>query len=372
MTASAVTIDTRWDSFAREVDDLRERMHAKVGAEDVAHIKKVARWSKGLKIAGRALIHASIEPVTFFTGVLALGTGNILEAIEIGHTSLHGTFDDLPDAKEFHSTRFRWDGPMDEESFRHAHNVKHHGFVNLEGEDPDISTGFVRVATYQRHRFYHWLQVPSAALFVMPNLIWLLGFRYTGLSDVYMGYAPERSQALKDRSLSEIVLAHKRMLRKAVPYFFKNYVFYPALAGPFFPKVVVGNWLAFSIRDSWLSASIFCTHQGEEMTIHPRGTPRPQSKGEFYARQVEGTRNTGVKGLMSILNGALELHIEHHLFPKLPTNRLREIGPELREICEKHGVNYRVQTWADAGRSILRHWMRTSVPWNKEPRPAPG
>ncbi len=42
--------------------------------------------------------------------------------------------------------------------------------------------------------------------------------------------------------------AWKKALRKYVPYYLKNYVFFPLLAGPFFWKVLLGNWLAETIR----------------------------------------------------------------------------------------------------------------------------
>jgi fatty acid desaturase len=41
----------------------------------------------------------------------------------------------------------------------------------------------------------------------------------------------------------------------------------------------------------------------------------------------------------------LDRQIEHHLFPTLPPARLREIAPEVRAICERHGVAYKTDTW---------------------------
>ena len=40
-----------------------------VGAADVAHIEKVRRFSTAMEIAGRTLIHVSLDPVTFAAGV---------------------------------------------------------------------------------------------------------------------------------------------------------------------------------------------------------------------------------------------------------------------------------------------------------------
>jgi linoleoyl-CoA desaturase len=58
---------------------------------------------------------------------------------------------------------------------------------------------------------------------------------------------------------------------------------------------------------------------------------------------------------ISILCGGLECQIEHHLFPTLPPRRLREIAPEVRAICAKHGVDYKTDTWGRALRKALSH-----------------
>jgi linoleoyl-CoA desaturase len=53
------------------------------------------------------------------------------------------------------------------------------------------------------------------------------------------------------------------------------------------------------------------------------------------------------------LCGALDLQIEHHLFPRMPPNRLREIAPRVRAICEAHGVRYRSAGFVSTLRSVF-------------------
>jgi fatty acid desaturase len=67
--------------------------------------------------------------------------------------------------------------------------------------------------------------------------------------------------------------------------------------------------------------------------------------------QVESTRDFEVPDLVSILCGGLNRQIEHHLFPRFPPNRLRDIAPRVRAICEEHGVDYRTDTW---GRTLVK------------------
>jgi NADPH-dependent stearoyl-CoA 9-desaturase len=58
---------------------------------------------------------------------------------------------------------------------------------------------------------------------------------------------------------------------------------------------------------------------------------------------------------VSILCGGLDLQIEHHLFPRLPPNRLREIAPAVRDACEAHGVAYRTASWGSTLKKALAH-----------------
>lgn len=76
--------------------------------------------------------------------------------------------------------------------------------------------------------------------------------------------------------------------------------------------------------------------------------------------QVEATRGFEVSLPLSILCGGLDRQIEHHLFPTLPPPRLREIAPEVRAICERHGVVYRTGSWGTTLRRALTQVARLS------------
>jgi linoleoyl-CoA desaturase len=71
--------------------------------------------------------------------------------------------------------------------------------------------------------------------------------------------------------------------------------------------------------------------------------------------QVEATNNFEVSRPISILCGGLDKQIEHHLFPHLPPNRLREIAPEVRAACERHGIRYRTASWGKTLGAALGH-----------------
>src|SRR5580700_783042 len=105
-------------AFAHELDELHRRTLAKLGPSDVAYINRLERFSQSMQVVGRLLIHVSLDPATFFAGVGALWVHKQLQTTEIGHSALHGAWDRLPGCEKFSSRSFRWDTPVDEESWR--------------------------------------------------------------------------------------------------------------------------------------------------------------------------------------------------------------------------------------------------------------
>jgi linoleoyl-CoA desaturase len=317
-----------------------------------------------MEIVGRTLIHFSPEPITFATGVGALWLHKQLEATEIGHTALHGAFDHLPGAEDFASKTFVWDVPIDEASWRAGHNIKHHQYTNITGKDPDIHFGPVRLNAHTPHRPFHYVQVPWVLLEAATFLAGM-NLHFTGVADA-LGDA-EHLDVLPDRSPREVRRAFGRALRKYIPYYAKEYGVYPALAGPWFWKVMAGNWLAATMRDLYTAATIYCGHVGDDVADYPAGT-KAHGRGEWYKMQIEAANDFEVPLPISILCGALDRQIEHHLFPKFPTNRLREIAPEVRRVCAEHGVAYRTDTWPKTLARVFVRLAKLSLPGAGENR----
>jgi linoleoyl-CoA desaturase len=337
--------EERLRRFGEELDRIKRDVESQMGEADVSYVRRLRRFSRACEVVGRALIHISPEPLSFGAGVIALWLHKQVEATEIGHTAMHGAYDKLPGAEGLHSETFRWDIPIDEESWHYGHNLRHHGSTNVAGRDGDIHFGPVRLTEQTPWSPRHAFQLAYTSLVVFPNFAFAMNAHFTGLLDLYFDNGqPERLDFLPDRGPASRKLAWKRALRKFVPYYGKEYVFFPALAGPFFWKVMFGNWLAETLRDVYSAATIFCGHVGAHVKSYPQGT-KARSRGEWYAMQVESTNNFEVPWAISVLCGGLDKQIEHHLFPKLPPERLRQIAPAVRAACAKYGVEYHTDSW---------------------------
>jgi NADPH-dependent stearoyl-CoA 9-desaturase len=348
--------------FGEAIDEIRSRVEAEIGEADVQYVRRLERFSRTMEALGRVLIHVSVEPLGFGAGVVALWIHKQLQATEIGHTALHGAYDGLPGAERFDSKRFAWDLPIDEEAWRAGHNIRHHQYTNIAGRDPDIHFGKVRLTKHTPWQRYHRRQLPMTLFILFPNFALFMNGHFTGLIDVYFGNGrADEFDFIADRSRKSVIEAHKKAFRKYVPYYLKNYVLFPLLAGPGFGKVLLGNWLAETMRDIYSAATIYCGHVGDETATYPEGT-RARGRGAWYAMQIEASNNFEVSRPLSILCGGLDHQIEHHLFPRLPPERLRQIAPEVRAVCARFGVRYRTASWGATLRKALARVAALSRP----------
>lgn len=382
MTAPSFSPSFDSTSFAAAIDDIRRRTQAQVGADDLRYIRTVDRVSRVAELVGRTLIAAAPGPLGFGLGVISLWAYKQLQATEIGHSALHGAYNRIDGAGKFHSNTHRWQVPIDEASWIRGHNGRHHGLTNVAGHDADIHFGPVRLTEHTPHRFAHYFQLPFTLLFLFPNFAWTMNMHFTGVTDVWSGNGrASEFDFIEDRSWASVRAAHRALLRKYVPYYAREYLMWPALAGLVFgwwlgPIVIarslLGNFVSEKLRDIYSAATIYCGHVGEHTSAWPEGT-LPANKGERYAMQVEATNNFEVPWILSVFCGALDLQIEHHLFPTLPPNRLREVAPQVRAVCAAHGVNYRSASWPRTLWRALAQVARLSrkLPHERSASPTP-
>jgi len=348
--------EPRIAEFASALEALRREVEQQVGESDAEHIRRIGKLSDRFELLGRSLIHFSFEPLTFGLGTAALWAHKTLELMEIGHMALHGAYDGLPDAQRFQSSDFRWKAPIDESSWKMGHNVRHHQYTNIAGKDPDLDFGALRLSARIPFKKIHALQ-PFGNFFSWLGFATAINLHVTGILDVYLKQG--QSEHLQNPSRSEVWRAQRTFLGKQLRYYAREYLFFPALAGPFFAKVLLANMLSELGRDLWAAAIIYCGHVGAK--DFPAGT-EPATRADWYALQAEAASDVAVPEWVSILCGGLDLQIEHHLFPRLPPNRLRQIAPRVREICEQHGVTYRSDSWPRSLRSVVSELYRLRKP----------
>lgn len=334
------------DAFGAELNALRQRVVNDLGEEDAAYIRKVQAWVRYTEVAGRGLLFGGILPPLWIAGTGLLAASKILENMELGHNVMHGQYDWMNDP-DFTAARYDWDNVCPADGWKRTHNYEHHTYTNVLGKDRDVGYGLLRLFPEQRWKPRHRTQVLQATALALL-FQWGVAMHDVATDLVAKG----------QKSWEEAWRDFKPVLRKAARKIFKDYLLFPALAGPFFLPVLLGNLTANLIRNVWSFAIIFCGHFTEDSVTFPLESIENESQGHWYMRQIQGSSNLTGGRLFHIFSGNLSHQIEHHLFPDIPARRYAEIAPEVQAICAKYGQHYNTGSfWKQFGSVLKRIWV---------------
>jgi fatty acid desaturase len=89
---------------------------------------------------------------------------------------------------------------------------------------------------------------------------------------------------------------------------------------------------------------------------------------DFLRRQVLTSRNVVAHPITDFWYGGLNYQIEHHLFPRLPRNKLREAQPIIRVFCREHSIAYHETGVLQSYKEILQHLHAVGAPLRKARR----
>ncbi len=342
--------------IGKELDAIRDRVLADLGERDARYIRRLIRTQRRLELGSRAVLLFSLFPPAWIIGTAGLSIAKILENMEIGHNILHGQWDWMRDPK-IHSTTWEWDHVSPAEQWKHSHNELHHRYTNVIGKDNDLGYGIMRVDEDQR---WHPLHLGQP----LWNLVNACFFEY-GIAayDLELGRNLKKGRH-RDPAFRARARAVGRKIRRQV---LKDYVLHPLLSGPSFLSTLAATFTANLVRNLWSHSVIMCGHFPEGVETFEKTTIEGETRGEWYLRQMLGSANISGSRLLHIMSGNLSHQIEHHLFPDLPSNRYREVVPEVRALFDRYGLKY---TTGSLPRQVFSAWkkvIRLSLP-NRRPR----
>ena len=338
------------EAFGKLMDDLRNEIISNRGKADADYIHRVIAVQRRLEVAGRLALFAGVFPPFWVAGAAMLSTAKILENMEIGHNVMHGQWDWMRDP-EIHSSTWEWDNVCPSDQWKHSHNEIHHTWTNVIGRDRDVGYGILRIDERQP-----WSKValgqPVYAAVLATLFQWGVALHDVEIEEVMKG---RKTKADAKAQLAAIAKKGGRQL-------LKDYVLFPAMAGPFFLPVLVGNLTANVVRNLWTFSIIFCGHFPDGVERFTEEDVVDESRGGWYARQVLGSANIEGSKVFHILSGNLSHQIEHHLFPDLPSNRYGELAPRVRAICEQYGIPYNSRSFSRQFGSVIRRIARRALP----------
>jgi fatty acid desaturase len=86
------------------------------------------------------------------------------------------------------------------------------------------------------------------------------------------------------------------------------------------------------------------------------------SNMDFLHRQVLTSRNIHAHPLTDFCYGGLNYQIEHHLFPSMARNKLKEARPIIKAFCQAHAIPYYETNIFQSYKEILHHLHEIGTP----------
>ncbi len=350
-----------YDELAIDLDFIKSSTKNKLGETDAKYIRKIIRIHRLAEISGRITLMLCFFNLWFLlVGMLLLALAKILDNMEIGHNVLHGQYDWMNDPN-INSRNYEWDIASDSGSWKRVHNYEHHTYTNIIGKDRDYGYGLLRMSDdlpWRKKNRWQFLTYLNLSLMFE----WGIAYHELAAERVFIGKKKKnRTSTLSDQEL-------KRMFfNKAGKQVFKDYVFFPLLAGPMFLYIFAANFGANLLRNLWTSTIIFCGHFTENTQTFTEKGCKGESKGQWYYRQMLGSSNLTGPRWFHIMTGHLSCQIEHHLFPDIPAHRYYELAPQIAAIAKKHGIPYNSGSFFKQYGSVLQRIWTYSWP-DKAPK----
>ncbi|KAA0016771.1 fatty acid desaturase [Antrihabitans cavernicola] len=344
MTLAGPTVADR--SLATDVAELYERTRARMGDEDLEHIRTVAAYSQAIKKCSRELLQQGGSADAMRRGVVLYALHSLLEFSELGHNILHGSYDHLSNCGEFHSDRWVWDFNIDPHEWKVMHHQNHHPFTNITDKDHDLGYSIVRLQPGQDWYAHHVVQLALIAPALLSSMSYYMG--------VYTAMSAARTEGRKVLRPSTFPATSNIIAQHAS----RDYVREPFAAGPRLLHTALGNALGATLGHMAVFFLVALEHHAPNVELFHDPGPG-ETPDQYYERQIRGTTNferserfdNWLQFILAdvdfpnppdfrIFYGGLDTHLEHHLFPDLPPNRQREIQDDVRDLCARHGLPY--------------------------------
>jgi len=124
---------------------------------------------------------------------------------------------------------------------------------------------------------------------------------------------------------------------------------------------VLGWWAIPFVVVHQISWGVFL---GSVFAPNHKGMPLMEGEGrkDYLRCQVLTSRNVLAHPVTDFMYGGLNYQIEHHLFPSVPRNRMRELQQIVKPFCEDRSVEYYETSTLHSYQEILDHLHEVSAP----------
>jgi len=352
------------EQLKKDIEEAKETI-GNPTEEDFQHLLKMERWGRAFTFSGYLLI-ALISIAELLTGGLNsllfwslatvsaffISTGNVARWANVTHPILHGAYDKVPNVpakytKKYYAKGSRrhldWLDWITPDAWSYEHNIMHHYHLG-EVDDPD-----------NVERNMQWLIQSKTPMWARRLFVYVFAGTWK-----FTYYAPNTLRILQNKKLKEDnkkeILDYQFDPRTPfgfelwwdyyLPYGAIKFIVIPALFIPLGMTAVVNALIIVLIAEFFANLHSFLVivpnHSADD--IYMFNEPY-KGHGEFYLRQIMGSvnYNTG-SDWKDFLHGFLNYQVEHHIFPDMPLSFYQKTQPLIKDICKKHGLEYRQES----------------------------
>lgn len=139
----------------------------------------------------------------------------------------------------------------------------------------------------------------------------------------------------------------------------------------------VGLYVAalFYFLPAWQAAVFIVVHRalgglymGSVFAPNHKGMPvlEKETRLDYLRQQVLTARDVLPNPVIDFAYGGLNYQIEHHLFPNMPRNRLKESREVVKAFCREQGIPYHETGFWQSQREILGYMHEVSAPLRRK------
>jgi len=388
-----------FDAFAKDVTELGRKLQSETGEEDVQHLQKILSWRNLAAVIGISTMWAAPNPLT----IAALSTWTYASWTMVAHHTCHGGYNRV-DAGKYNSRGFAlgnlqrriadWCDWMMPEAWNIEHNRLHHYHLG-EPKDPDLverNLEFLRSAEMSMPLKYVLvgLLLPSWKWFYYaPNTFKELQVQKMRINKEPLPESFDGNQACTlrgmlfpqteaDMAMLKVIQPWKFASKVMAPFLVSRFLLLPAplllipgMGSTLFSHAIINLIAAELLTNIHAFITIATNHAGDDLYSFDDEV-KPKS-GAFYVRQIVSSTNYAAgTDTIDFWHGWLNYQIEHHVWPDLSMLQYQKGAPQLKAICEKHGVPYvQESVWERLRKTVDIMVGKTSmIPFPTEMEPA--
>lgn len=210
------------------------------------------------------------------------------------------------------------------------HNIAHHTFTNIEGEDPDIEIKFMRVHQDQELKKYHRFQ-----RFYFPLLYGISYFAWIFYQD-YEKYFRQKMTGAKDKF--HFPANEKVIFWISKIFHFILFIVIPIAVLGWLPTLI-GLLITGAVCGICLAVVFQLAHVVDQTEF--KSLEAAKVEEEWMIHQIQSTANFSTKSkILTWLLGGLNFQVEHHLFPKISHVHYPALNKIVKQTCAEFNIKY--------------------------------